>query len=301
MGKYKVPYILLLIFIIAMQCSGQVNLNAIIQKADSLTRNKKFGEAEELYKKVIKDEPNNHLAVYRLAALYYSEGKYDDAINNYLILAPNKNPTVLYNLACIYSLTDNKTEALKYLEEAVNNGFNQLSAVRTDNDLNNIRNEKKFEEIVKSIESPDNFPEAKKFDFWVGEWDVYNPQNQKSGDSKIEKILKDAVILENWTGVNGYTGKSFNHYDMDKKKWIQYWIDENSSSIYFEGNYDSTKNAIVFYSYDHAKDKSPYVRRLTFFNLAPDTVRQFSQRTTDEGKTWSIEYDFNYVRKNGSN
>jgi Tetratricopeptide repeat len=298
MSKYKFPFIIFLSLIFACHSFAQANLDSLLQEADSLAKNKKYGEAEGLYKKVIKEEPDNHLAVYRLATLYYSEGKYDDAINNYLILAPNKNPTVLYNLACVYSLNNNKTEALKYLEDAVSNGFNQLSTVKTDTDLNNIRNEKKFEEIIKSIKSLDNFPEAKKFDFWVGEWNVYNPQDQKTGDSKIEKILNGAVILENWTGVNGYTGKSFNHYDMNNEKWVQYWIDQNSSSIYFEGNYDSTKNAIVFYSYDHAKDESPYIRMLTFFDIAPDTVRQFSQRSTDKGESWSTEYDFTYVRKN---
>ncbi len=272
-----------------------------VQEADSLVKNKEYKKAELLYNEVIKDEPNNNSVIYKLASLYYSEKKYDDAIKNYLILAPNKNPLVLYNLACTYSLTDNKAEALKYLQEAVNNGFTQLSLMKTDPDLVNIRNEKKFNEIEKSIKSIENFPEAKKFDFWVGEWDVFSQQNQKVGDSKIEKILKNAVILENWTGLNGYTGKSFNIYDMDKKKWNQYWVDQNSVPVYFEGNYDSLKNAIVYFSYDHAKDESPFVRRLTFFNLGPDKVRQFSQRTTDDGKTWSTEYDLIYVRKNTEN
>jgi hypothetical protein len=38
-------------------------------------------------------------------------------------------------------------------------------------------------------------------------------------------------------------------------------------------------------------------RKLTFFNLGPHKVRQFSQRPSDDGKTWSVEYDFTYVRK----
>lgn len=140
--------------------------------------------------------------------------------------------------------------------------------------------------------------EFKQFDFWVGEWAVFNQQNKKAGDSKIEKILRDAVILENWTGASGYTGKSFNHFNRETGKWIQYWVDQNSIPITFEGNYDESQKAMVFYSYDHAKDKeNPYIRRLTFFNLDPNTVRQFSQQSRDEGKTWNVEYDFTYKRK----
>lgn len=140
--------------------------------------------------------------------------------------------------------------------------------------------------------------ESRQFDFWVGEWEVFNHQNKKAGDSKIEKILNDAVILENWTGNSGYVGKSFNHFHKEKGKWIQYWVDQNSDPILFEGSYDETQKAMVFFSYDHAKDKeNPYIRRLTFYNLDPNTVRQFSQQSSDEGKTWNVEYDFTYKRK----
>ena len=38
-------------------------------------------------------------------------------------------------------------------------------------------------------------------------------------------------------------------------------------------------------------------RHLQFFKLREDGVRQFSQGSTDGGKTWSMEYDFTYVRK----
>lgn len=289
--------IILLLFLILSISSFCQNANPKIQEADSLIKNKEYQKAEELYQEVIKSEPGNNLAIYKLAGLYYSEKKYTEAIENYLKLAPNKNPAVLYNLACTYSLINNKSEALKYLQEAVDNGFSQALLLKTDTDLENVREEKEFAEILKSIKSLENFPEAKKFDFWIGEWNVYNPQKQKVGDSKIEKILKGAVILENWTGVSGYTGKSFNHFNMDKKKWEQYWVDQNSNSIFFEGNYDSTKNAVVYYSYDHAKDNSPFIRRLTFYNLGTDKVRQFSQRSTDKGETWTTEYDFTYIRK----
>ncbi len=286
--------VLLFLFSISSFCQSA---NSKIQEADSLVKNKEYQKSEELLQEVIKSEPGNNLAIYKLAGLYYSQKKYNEAIENYLKLVPNKNPAVLYNLACTYSLINNKSQALKYLQEAVDNGFNQASLLKTDTDLENIRKEKEFTEILKSVKSLENFPEAKKFDFWIGEWKVYNPQKQKVGDSKIEKILKGAVILENWTGVSGYTGKSFNHFNMDKKKWEQYWVDQNSNSIYFEGNYDSTKKAIVYYSYDHAKDISSYIRRLSFYNLGANKVRQFSQRSTDNGETWTTEYDFTYIRK----
>jgi len=39
------------------------------------------------------------------------------------------------------------------------------------------------------------------------------------------------------------------------------------------------------------------VRRLTFFNLGTDKVRQFGEISKDNEKTWTTEYDLEYRRK----
>ena len=31
--------------------------------------------------------------------------------------------------------------------------------------------------------------EYNQFDFWVGDWEVFNPEGQKVGENKVEKIL----------------------------------------------------------------------------------------------------------------
>jgi hypothetical protein len=38
-------------------------------------------------------------------------------------------------------------------------------------------------------------------------------------------------------------------------------------------------------------------RHLQFFKLGSDAVRQFSQGSSDGGKSWQVEYDFTYIRK----
>jgi hypothetical protein len=39
------------------------------------------------------------------------------------------------------------------------------------------------------------------------------------------------------------------------------------------------------------------MRRLTFYKLGADKVRQHGERSDDEGKTWTTEYDLEYRRK----
>ena len=275
---------------------GQSSVDPRLVQAQDLEGAKKFPEALALYEAIYSDQPENNAMAYKIATMAYAEKDFAKAVTYYKILAPNANPTVLYNLACSLNLMGKKKQALDALETAVEKGFTQLALMKTDPDLASIRELKRFYAIARSVKSVENYPEAQKFDFWVGEWNVYNQLDVKIGESKIEKILKDAVILESWTGGSGNTGKSFNHFHIESGKWVQYWVDQSSDRIFLEGNYDPAQKAIVFYERID-KDSEKPLRRLTFFNISSDNVRQFSQQSTDGGATWFVEYDFNYVRK----
>ena len=142
-----------------------------------------------------------------------------------------------------------------------------------------------------------NDDESQKFNFWIGEWDVFKNDTLKAGDSRIERILQDAVILENYSTPTGYEGKSFNFFDKEKNKWVEFWVDKNAQSILFEGNYDERSKGNCLLSYDKNTGDKPYIRKLRFFDIDSNTVRQFSERTYDDGKTWHTEYDILYKRK----
>jgi hypothetical protein len=141
-------------------------------------------------------------------------------------------------------------------------------------------------------------PEARQFDFWVGDWDV-EMGGATVGASRIEKILNDCVILENWTGANGYAGKSFNVYDPEKKRWQQTWVDVTGRITEF---YGALRGGNLHYSSESTTTgpdgKGQHVLgRMTFFNLGSDRVRQLWEQSTDEGKTWTVAFDGLYTRK----
>jgi hypothetical protein len=103
------------------------------------------------------------------------------------------------------------------------------------------------------------------------------------------------VILENYTGVSGYAGKSFNSYDPQTKQWRQYWIDNSGSVVEFHGSYGA--NQLVYEADSANPDGTKVHRKMTFVKLPDNRVRQFSVATQDGGKTWSPEYDLLYTRK----
>ena len=144
-------------------------------------------------------------------------------------------------------------------------------------------------------------PVYRQFDFWLGEWEVYGPAGKKAGDSKIERILDSCVILENWKSASSsYSGKSFNTYNAVSKQWQQTWVDNVGGSVEFlEGKREDNKMIFRTKPYPVAADTMA-IRRLTFYNLSPDRVRQHGEITKDNGATWATEYDLDYRRKKGS-
>ena len=46
-------------------------------------------------------------------------------------------------------------------------------------------------------------PEARQFDFWVGEWNVTTAEGQQAGTNSIRLILDDCVLQETWAGAAG--------------------------------------------------------------------------------------------------
>jgi len=112
-------------------------------------------EALETYNKAIEIKPDFHEAWYNKGAALDSLGRPDEALEAYnraIEIKPDDHDT-WYNLSCLYSLKKEKDKALKYLQKAIENGLNDLSHIEKDNDLDFIRNEKEFQEIISKLTS----------------------------------------------------------------------------------------------------------------------------------------------------
>jgi len=137
-------------------------------------------------------------------------------------------------------------------------------------------------------------PEYKQFDFWIGEWEVKSGE-RTVGTSSIQKIVGGCIIFENYSQADGYQGKSLNFFDASLGKWRQTWVDRMGNVSEFSGEFKDT--AMHLEGETHRADGTKILRRMTLFNLGPERVRQYSERSVDDGKTWSIAYDFTYFRK----
>ncbi len=276
--------------------------SAQMAAANVLFNSQKWAAAAAAYETVLKTETGNGMAWRRLGQARYSLKQYAPAAAAFeKNIAISSNPFSMFDLACVYSLLGEKEKAIEWLTKTINNPNVILPAVNFDDaDLAGIRQDERVKAMAEKVDRqlrPCKYSaEAKQFDFFIGEWDAYNPQGNKTGTSVIQSIAGGCGILENWSDAfGGGGGKSINFYDNNTKKWHQYWIGQNAIPLRYSGVYKD--NAIRYEGEAVGANGKKVLTRLTFFNVDAETVRQLAENSADEGSTWKTLYDFKYVRK----
>lgn len=139
-------------------------------------------------------------------------------------------------------------------------------------------------------------PEARQFDFWLGEWEVTNPAGTVAGTSKIEAIAGGAGLLENWTGGSGYAGKSLNTWNAAKKQWQQYWVGSDDGVLELNGGLVDGRMVLTG---EHDVRGRHLIERITWTPNADGSVRQHWEQSADGGQTWKTAFDGLYRRNGG--
>jgi tetratricopeptide (TPR) repeat protein len=280
------------------------SVNQAASEAASAYDAKDWTNSAKLYGQIVLTGPSPR-AWYRLGVSLCKIGENDKAIEAFekgraMGLPPQ---FVEYGLAVAFVSKKDKEKAFQHLEKAAQNGFGQPEQLAADPDLADLKSDLRFAKILEQVNHNQkpcaHTPENRQFDFWLGEWNVVTTQGQTpAGESKIELILGDCVIQENWTSAGniGYSGKSYNVYNTALKRWEQYWVDNAAGNIFF---YGGLKAGAMDYWTDEIpqRDGKKLKRHLQFMRINPDIVRQFSRGSNDGGKTWFVEYDFTYSRK----
>lgn len=124
----------------------------------------------------------------------------------------------------------------------------------------------------------------RQFDFWVGDWVVTDKEGKIQGHNKIELLLNDCTLQENWQGAKGSNGKSLNFYDRQTQQWHQTWIDASGGVLYLNGGLQD--NTMVLEGQRLSRDGNPVLHRIAYTPLEDGQVKQHWQYSQDDGKTW---------------
>lgn len=89
-------------------------------------------------------------------ALHYSD-QYQEAIKAFMraVALDYRPATAMYNIACGYSLLNDKENALIWLQRALENGFDSSELVAGDSDLDPLRTDSRFQKIMAGVRNND--------------------------------------------------------------------------------------------------------------------------------------------------
>ena len=101
----------------------------------------RYDEAVDSYEKALEHKADLYDAVTNLGLTYLELGRYNEAVNRLesLLAARPEDPVVRYNLACVFSRSEQIDKALYWLRESVDLGFDDWETLATDPDLAKLR------------------------------------------------------------------------------------------------------------------------------------------------------------------
>lgn len=139
--------------------------------------------------------------------------------------------------------------------------------------------------------------EHRQFDFWIGDWDVADPEGAPAGRNRIESILGGCVLMESWEGASGSTGRSFNMYDArGDGRWHQTWVDGSGGRLDLVGGLDA-EGRMVLSGERPGPDGGAVLHRITWTPLPDGAVRQHWEASQDGGAAWEDLFVGIYTRR----
>lgn len=190
------------------------------------------------------------------------------------------------------------TAASEWLTKAGTSGFRDYERVRQGAAFAPLLASAEFESQLEGLERrahPCRAQEYRALDFWIGDWVVIDARTgSPAGRNRIEPDMDGCVIVENWTGRTGWTGRSFNVYRREAGTWRQTWTDSAGQLYDFDGS--PSENTMVYTREMKTAEGTPRTIRITL-KKAGDGISHRSERSDDGGKTWAINYDFVYRRE----
>jgi hypothetical protein len=293
--------VLFVVFALCAASAGAQPSVEDVRRADALFQSGDHKGAAAAYEALVRVAPDSRRFWYRLGASANALRDDERAAHAFArVAAFGRNALAAFNAGAVFARMGRADTAFAWLRRAAATGAFGPDTFTADADLAGLRGDARWAPLLDSARrawEPCAYDaNARRFDFWVGDWEVRTAQGgQVAGENRIEKVSGSCAILENWTSRGGGTGKSLNFYNAQAGQWQQYWVGQGGATQYTASAWDGP--TLRFVAEGTRPDGTPIKQRLSFTPIARDTVRQHGETSADGGRTWSTQYDFIYVRK----
>lgn len=149
-----------------------------------------------------------------------------------------------------------------------------------------------------------HWPEAREFDFWIGDWTIQQQILGQDGawlrfdaKSSISSALDGCAIIEHWQGTVQFfwegmnapepmSGLSVRAYDPDTDRWYISGMDTRVPRLGgpYVGSFDENKGEFLR---EWETPQGKRLGRITFANITSDSVDWELAISSDEGNSWS--------------
>jgi hypothetical protein len=271
-----------------------------IQQAAELIAQEKWEAAVPLLQSALTTDANNGRAILLLGEAQLGLKLYEEAIGSF-----TKSRSLGYrplinsiNIARVAAVQGKKEQVYAIFRTIARdgNGGRARPIIGETREFDFLRNDAEYKKLLEVELAPCKNTEYRQFDFWIGEWTVYDPAEKKILGTNIVTLEQDGCLLvENWKSAGGQqTGTSFNYYDIRDKKWHQLYLDNSGNAGAFPAMAGSlVGNRMVLFTEPSGKQRT----RWTWTPLAPNKVRQAAEVSADDGVSWHSVWDSIYVRR----
>ena len=278
-----------------------------IEEARGYLQAEEYEAAEAAFAKIAEAQPNNGQAIFLHAYCLHMNGKLDEAHDRHLAAAafPQFAARGNYNHACVHALRGEKDIAFVALAEARAAGFDNADQLRDDADMDGIRDDARFAELLLDMQGSSfegtaltslaELPAGRRFDFAIGEWQT-SRDGEADGVATITRAFEgQGISASSRTNDSGATrSMSTFVYDEEKQVWRQIWVGRDGVHAVLEGGFHDGQIVLTLASLaGQAKTDG----RAVYTNIASDSFDLTWQTSEDDGQSWNTEVTLRYARQ----
>lgn len=289
--------------------------------ATQLMREAKWEEAATAFGQIVLSDQTNGVAWLNLGYCLHANGDLDRALRVHHKAAtfePYK-ATALYNVGCVHALKGETELAFEYLYKALEARPIPISQFQGDSDLVSLHKDKRWAKLMNkldpkakdkpkvantplpkskeaSAEKPKygkavslaKLPPERRFDFWVGEWDMY-VNGELISHQSVKSQLDGASIVQ--TGPQSMTLAVF---DPSSGKWKMTWTSTAGHHDVLVGGMNDQGQMVM--KQKVLRDRPGVIGKWVLRDIYKNHFFADWMTSEDGGKTWVNEAAMEYKR-----